>query len=116
MAEPLDKATTQEAVLLEKLSRIEENPGGHFAVHIHLSRLRPNNRQQHFINIAARAFDNLINNADAVLYTLTNQDMVLICRDILVEDIDPYIAKVRTLFSEDPLTDGEDEFEDFDDM
>lgn len=112
MAEPLDKTLTQEGVLLEKLSRIEDNPSGYFAVHIHLSRLRPNNRQPHFINIAARAFDNLINNADAVLYTLANQDMMLICHDVMVEDIDPYIAKVRTLFNEDPLTDGEDEFED----
>jgi hypothetical protein len=60
MVEPLDKSMTQEAALLEKLTRIEENPTGCFAVHIHLSQLRPNNRQPHFINIAARAFDNLI--------------------------------------------------------
>ena len=103
---------TQEAVLLEKLSRIEENPSGYFAVHLHLSDLRASNRQRHFINIAVRVFDNLINNADAILYLMMNQDLVLICRDVLVEDIDPYIDKVRAMFSEDPLTSGDDEFED----
>lgn len=103
---------TQEAVLLEKLSRIEENPSGYFAVHLHLSQLRPSNRQHHFINIAARVFDNLINNADAILYVMMNQDMVLVCREILVEDIDPYIDKVRAMFSEDPLAAGDDEYED----
>jgi len=103
---------TQEAVLLEKLSRIEENPSGYFAVHMHLSQLRPSNRQRHFINIAVRVFDNLVNNADAILYLMMNQDLVLICREILVEDIDPYINKVRAMFSEDPLTSSEDEYED----
>jgi len=103
---------TQEAVLLEKLSRIEENPSGYFAVHLHLSQLRPSNRQRHFINIAVRVFDNLVNNADAILYLMMNQDLVLICREILVEDIDPYINKVRAMFSEDPLTSSDDEYED----
>jgi len=112
MAKPLDASLTQEAVLLEKLSRIEENPSGYFAVHVHLSLLRPSNRQRHFINIAVRVFDNLVNNADAILYLMMNQDLVLICREVLVEDIDPYINKVRAMFSEDPLTSSEDEFED----
>jgi len=112
MAKPLDASMTQEAVLLEKLSRIEENPSGYFAVHLHLSQLRPSNRQRHFINIAVRVFDNLVNNADAILYLMMNQDLVLICREILVEDIDPYINKVRAMFSEDPLTSSDDEYED----
>lgn len=108
----MDKSTTQESALLEKLSRIEESPTSYFVVHLHLSQLRTSNRQQHFINIAIRVFDNLINNADAILYTMMNQDLVLICREVLVEDIDPYINKVRAMFSEDPLAAGDDEFED----
>lgn len=103
---------TQEALLLEKLSRIEENPSGFFAVHMHLSQLRASNKQRHFVNIAVRAFDNLVNSHDAILYLMMNQDLVLICREILVEDIDPYINKVRGMFSEDPLAAGDDEYED----
>ncbi len=112
MAEPLDKSMTQEALLLDKLSRIEENPSGYFAVHIHLSRLRATNRQPHFINIAVRAFDNLVNNADAIVHQMMNQDLMLVCREVMVDDIDPYIIKVRSMFSEDPLTMTDDEFED----
>lgn len=112
MVKPLDKSLTQEAVLLERLSRIEENPTGYFAVHIHLSELRASNRQPHFINIATRVFDNLVAGNDAVVYSMMNKDLVLLCREILVEDIDPYIDKVRSMFSEDPLALGEDEFED----
>lgn len=112
MADVLDKSKTQETILLDKLTRIEENPAGYFAVHMHLSELRPSNRQPHFISIAARAFDNLVNGADAVIYDMMNQDLVLVCHDVLVEDIDPYISKVKTLFNEDPLTLDEDEYED----
>ncbi len=112
MADTLDKSLTQEAVLLEKLARIEENPSGYFAVHLHLSKLRPSNRQSHFIGIAARTFDNLINNNNAVIYVMLNQDIVLVCHEVLVEDIDPYIEKVRGMFSEDPIAVTEDEFED----
>ncbi len=112
MAEPYDISTTQESVLLEKLSRIENSPAGYFSVHMHLSKLRASNKQAHFMNIAARGFDNLVNNADAVLYSMMNHDLVLLCHDVMVDDIDPYISKVRSLFSEDPLTAGGDEFED----
>ena len=112
MAEPFDKSLTQEALLLERLSRIEDNTSGYFAVHMHLSRLRVSNRQPHFVTIAARIFDNLVNSADAVLYVMLNQDLVLVCREILVEDIDPYIEKVRNMFNEDPLASTDNEFED----
>jgi len=112
MADTLDKSLTQEAVLLEKLARIEENPSGYFAVHLHLSKLRPSNRQAHFIGIAVRTFDNLVNNNNAVLYVMLNQDIVLVCHEVLVEEIDPYIEKVRGMFSEDPIAATDDEFED----
>lgn len=112
MAETLDKSLTQEAVLLDKLTRIEGNASGYFAVHMHLSRLRASNRQAHFIGIASRLFDNLVNGNDAVLYVMMNQDMILICHDVLVEEIDPYIEKLRGVFAEDPLVDTADEFED----
>jgi len=43
---------------------------------------------------------------------MMNQDLVLVCREVMVEEIDPYIEKVRTLFSEDPLASDQDEYED----
>ena len=95
--------TTEESLLVGHLRRIQEHPVGHYCVHIHLSQLRPGNRQLNFIRIAARAFENILVNFDATLYVPSNHDLVLICRDVPVDEVDQAVYKVRALFSEDPL-------------
>ncbi len=105
-------AVSEESLMLDHLRRIERTRAGCCAVHFHLSRLQTPYRKPKFIRIAARAFDTLVNNADATLYVLTNSDMALICRDVRVEEIDTAAFKLRALFAEDPLAseDGEDRF------
>lgn len=97
---------TREAKLLDQLKRVRHDPLGYFAVHVHLSKLRPGNRQQHFLDIANRSFDDFVANNDAMLYALYNADIVLICRNVPIDDVDPVIEKVRGLFPEDPLTEA----------
>ena len=105
--------TTEESLLLERLNRIELNASGYFAVHLHLSGLRQPHKQPHFIEIAARTFDIIVESNDATLFNLTNKDLVLICRNVDVDDVDGVIEKARGLFSEDPLTELDDNaFED----
>lgn len=96
--------TSEETLLVERLRKVSDNPTGYFAVHLHLSRLRPSNRQPHFLDIAKRSFDALVMSADAALFSLSNCDMVLICRNVPVDDLDVPISKVRGLFREDPVT------------
>ena len=60
------------------------------------------------MRIAARAFESIINNTDAMLFRFHNFDLVLICREVPVDEVDNAIHKVRALFSEDPLTAAED--------
>ncbi len=104
---------SQESLLLDRLKRIESNAGGYFAVHIHLSDLRSSNKQHHFIQIASRSFETLLEVHEATLFSLTNIDLVLVCHNIPVDDVDLVIEKVRGLFSEDPLVDIDDvSFED----
>jgi len=104
---------TEESLLLDRLNRIEGNASGYFAVHLNLSKLRSNHKQGHFLEIAARTFDILVDSNDATLFTLTNKDMALICRNVDVDDVDGTVEKVRGLFSEDPLTDvSENVFDD----
>ena len=103
---PDNEAQSEESLLLGQANRIGEAPKGYFAIHVHLSELRPQYRQPHYIRIAARSFDNLTGAHEATLYILRNADMVLICRDVPVGDLDPPILKLRSLFSEDPLTFG----------
>jgi hypothetical protein len=60
----------------------------------------------HYIRIAACSFGNLTAAYEATLYILSNADVVLICREVPVDDLDPPIFKLRSLFSEAPLTFG----------
>ena len=101
---PTRKNTGEEAMLVERLRKIADDPRDYFVAHLHLSRLRTGNRQPRFLDIAKRAFDHVLINANCTLYMLFNADMVLICRNIPVEQTDEPIAKVRSLFREDPLT------------
>lgn len=91
-------------MLLGRLNRVETNPSGYFAVHLHLSDLQRQNKQAHFLDIAARSFSGLLDNHEATLFPLSNADMVLVCRNVPVDDVDPVVDKVRALFNEDPLT------------
>jgi len=99
--------TSEEALLLARLKRVETNPAGVYAVHVHLSRLRPNNRQPHFLSIAQRSFDGLVESYEAAVFPLFNADIVLICRNAPVDDTDAAVGKIRALFSEDPLVVGD---------
>jgi len=115
MAEPLGAAAnpaverpTEESLLADHLRRLGENRANVYGVHVHLSFLRPPNRQPNFIRIAARAFESLANQNDATLFKLSNDDLVVVCRDVPVDDVDGAIYKVRALFHEDPLTWGAD--------
>ena len=95
--------TSEESLLLSRLKRVEANPTGVYAVHINLSQLRPSHRQPHFINIATRSFDGLVENFEATAFSLHKADVVMICRNVPVDDADAAVDKVRSMFAEDPL-------------
>lgn len=107
-----DTPKSRELALLEQLQRIEYNRAGFFAVQVRLSLLKSSNRQAHFLRIAHRAFEPLVSNPDVMIYHLENADTVLLCREVPIDEIDEAIAKVRALFSEDPLVDDDDAVED----
>lgn len=112
MAESLVSTTqsdgnSEESLLLEHLQRLDRNQGQSFAVHLHLSRLQPARRDQRYVRIAARIFDTLIGNFDVNLFRLGNSDMVLVCKDVRVDDVDGAVTKLRALFGEDPAAAGE---------
>lgn len=97
----------EENLLLTQIERIRHQRGGYFVIHLHLSALKPVNRQSHFIDIAARTFEQLIAAQNCRMFRLGNLDIVLVCDNVPIDDIDPLIDKVRGLFSEDPLTAAE---------
>jgi len=103
------RGPSQEYLLLDYMQRLGRNIDGRMAVHIHLSRLRPQNRQDHHIRIAAATFEGMVQNYEGQIFTLSNSDLFFVCKDAAIEDIDAAIMKVRYLFSEDPLSQGDDE-------
>jgi EAL domain-containing protein (putative c-di-GMP-specific phosphodiesterase class I) len=97
----------EEELLLQHLTRMRNDASGAFAVHLHLSALRSGNRQPRFLGIAKRTFDEFLSGHDSILFDLYNADLVLMCRNVPIDDVDPIVEKVRALFSEDPLAQGE---------
>ena len=103
------RGPSQEYLLLDYMRRLGRNVEGRMAVQIHLSRLRPRNRHDHHIRIAAATFEEMVQNYEGQIFTLGNSDLFYISKDPVIDDIEGAIIKVRYLFNEDPLTEGEDE-------
>jgi len=95
---------SEEELLLSQLERIRDNASGCFAVHLHLSNLRSGNKQPRFLDIASRSLQDFIVGNDTLLFRMYNRDVVLVCRGLTIDDVDPIVEQVRALFPEDPLT------------
>ena len=106
---------TQESLLLGAAERVGRIREGRLAIHVHLSRLRPQNRQDGHIRIALRMLEPMVNAYRGQMFLLTNSDIVFMLKDPNPTDVENMIFKLRALFSKDPLTfadtgDGIDHF------
>jgi hypothetical protein len=106
---------TQESLMLGAAERIGRIRDGRVAVHVHLSRLRPQNRQEGHIRIALRMLEPVINAYRGQMFLLSTSDIVIMLKDANITDVENMIYKLRALFSKDPLTfddsgDGRDNF------
>ena len=106
---------TQESLLLGALERIARIRHGRLALQIHLSRLRPQNRQDGHIRIALRMLEPMVNAYRGQMFLFANSDIVLLLKDPNELDVENMVYKLRALFSKDPLTfadsgDGQDRF------
>jgi hypothetical protein len=99
----ISEKRSPERSLLDHIGRVANSRAGRFAVQIHLSKLKPHNRQPHHIRIASRSFDSLLNSADAQLYVLSSGDLVLMCRNTKVDEVDAVMERLKALFRADPL-------------
>ena len=104
-----DKITNQETLLVDYAERVAKNMADRRAVHLHLSALKPYNRREHHIRIAANSFEGLASRHDGRLFVLSNSDIVVMCKGASVAEIDAVVLKLRFLFEDDPLTAGDGE-------
>ena len=112
---PNPDVVTQESLLLGAAERIGRIRQGRIALHVHLSRLRPQNRQDGHVRIALRMLEPMVNAYRGQMFLLTNSDVVFMLKDANLTDVENMIYKLRALFSKDPLTfadsgDGVDHF------
>lgn len=98
---------SQENLLLDYVQRLETHKAGRRAVHIHLSRLKSQNRREHHIRIASNTFDPLIKMLEGQLFQLKNSDIFFIYKSESQNDVETSILKLRFLFSDDPLLSDE---------
>ncbi|MDA8230710.1 MAG: hypothetical protein M0006_05175 [Magnetospirillum sp.] len=115
------EVVTPETLLYDAAERIGRIREGRTAVHIHLSELLPRNRDDAKIRVATRLFESMVDVYRGQMFLLTNSDIVLVCKDARLADLDATVYKLRALFAKDPLTytqsaEGEDRFVTFYDL
>jgi hypothetical protein len=96
-------AATQESHLYDYLQRLERHRRDRRAVHIHLSSLAAINRREHHLRTALNAFDGLVKMLNAQVFSLTNEDMIVVYKASAQDEIEGAIVKLRFLFADDPL-------------
>lgn len=95
---------TQEKLLRDTVERLGRDPTDWLALHVFLSRLLPANRVEAKMRIALRMFDGLVSTFRSQIFILSNQDIVVLGKDMRQADIEEVIDKLRGLFHLDPLT------------
>ncbi len=104
-----ENIASQAYLLLDYAQRLDRHRDGRRAVHIHLSRLKPQNRREQHIRVAVNTFQDLVSQFDGQVFVLNNSDLVFLFKDAKISDIDEAVMRLRYLFSEDPLAQGNDE-------
>jgi hypothetical protein len=100
-----DQVETQ---LLAFVRKLERNNYDWRVVHLHLSGLRPRNRRDYQLRIAAREFDGLVRTFKSELFQLGNGDIFFVWHGGSHADVDPVVMRLRYLFSDDPLANAND--------
>lgn len=95
---------TQEKLLHDTVERLGRDPSDWTAMHVYLSRLLPANRTESRLRIALRMFDGLASSFRSQVFVLSNQDIVVLGKDIRQADVEEVIDKLKSLFNLDPLT------------
>ena len=96
--------STPESVLVETAERVGRIRDGRVAVHIHLSLLQAQNRDDVHVRIAVRLYETMVDAYHGQMFVLANADIMLLCKDARIADLDAAVYKLRALFSKDPLT------------
>ncbi len=93
----------QEIMLLDYVERLQRYRDDRCAIHLHLCALQPHNRIRSRIRITANLFERLLKKFVGQIFELENGDIILVLKEASFEEINECVAKIRTLFRNDPL-------------
>ncbi len=94
-------------MLLDFAQRLERHREDRRAVHLHLSRLKPQNRRDHHLRIAVNTLEDFVRAYEGQIFTLGSADVLFVCKGIRIAQLDDIVMRMRYLFSEDPLSSAE---------
>lgn len=98
-----EPACGAEALLPDYLVHLETRRHGRRAVHLRLSTLMPRHRRPHHVRTAVAGFHQHLAAADAQVFVLTNCDIFVVYVQLCETAVRREIARIRYLFSDDPL-------------
>jgi len=93
----------QEDLLSDYARRLKQHRKGRLAVHVRLSALRPHNRRDHHLRLAAAIFRPLVARYEGQFFRLANADLVFIGRDVPKGELGDAAIKLRYMFRHDPF-------------
>lgn len=98
----------QESLFYDYVRRLEHHRQGREMVHLHLSNLRPFNRREHHIRVAADAFEGMVKELLGQVFVLTNSDILFIFKTEAMGQVEQALEKIKFLFGDDPLLSEEE--------
>lgn len=102
------KKPSQEELLVDFAKQLRKHRDGRLAVHAHLSRLAPENRNSYIIREAAACFHPFIKRDAGQLFRLGNGDLVFISKGLSAIDVEAAVIAIRALVRHDPVLEGDD--------
>ena len=99
----------QETLLVDTLDRMRRNPEGRKVVHLRLSKLMPANRTPVRMKIVTRMFRTLESGRQVQIFSLSNDDLVMIIGGGAQRDVNNIVHRIRKLFEGDPITLDDDQ-------
>jgi len=98
----------QESLFFDYVRRLEHHRQGREMVHLHLSKLRPFNRREHHIRVAADAFEAMVKELLGQIFVLNSSDIIFIFKTEAMGQVEQALEKVKFLFGDDPLLSEEE--------
>lgn len=95
--------TDQELQLVDMVGRLDHAREGYRAVHVKLSRLRPQFRKDHHIRAAAGLFDIAATQLRGQMFRLSNADLVMLWQGGRPDYVEDVFGRLKTLFADDPM-------------